>query len=162
MELNLAPVFYMQVCNLLNFSEKFGEGVAYDGWRCALFRVYLLGWKWDRSTAVQIASSIQHGEGLVALSRFTIHTKNWVWVKVRFGGVKKQGHDVLCSLASHTLRREGKGLVTLQPSSCRHDRNLMWPIRSAFFVDRIHCHEYNYVNMYLADVSILLPNCNGQ
>ena len=29
-----------------------------------------------RSTAVQIASSIQHGEGLVALSRFTIHTKN--------------------------------------------------------------------------------------
>ena len=39
-------------------------------------------------------------------------------------------------LASHTLRRERKGLVTLQPSSCRHDRNLMWPIRSALFEDR--------------------------
>ena len=30
------------------------------------------------------------------------------------------------------LRRERKGLVTLQPSSCRHDRNLSGPIR---FVD---------------------------
>ena len=39
-------------------------------------------------------------------------------------------------LASHTLRRERKGLVTLQPSSCRHDRNLMCPIRSALFEDR--------------------------
>ena len=29
------------------------------------------------------------------------------------------------SLANHTFHRERKGLVTLQPSSCRHDRNLM-------------------------------------
>ena len=29
-----------------------------------------------QSTPVQIGSSIQHREGLVALSRFTIHTKN--------------------------------------------------------------------------------------
>ena len=38
------------------------------------------------------------------------------------------------------LRRERKGLVTLRPSSCRHDRNLSGPIRSALFVDRIRCH----------------------
>ena len=44
------------------------------------------------------------------------------------------------NLASHTLRRERKALVTLQPSSCRHDRHLMWPIRSTLFVDRIRCH----------------------
>ena len=44
------------------------------------------------------------------------------------------------SLASHTLRTERKGLVTLQPSSCRHDRNLSGPIRSALFIDHIHCH----------------------
>ena len=29
------------------------------------------------------------------------------------------------NLASHTLRRERKGLVTLQPLSCPHGRNLM-------------------------------------
>ena len=29
------------------------------------------------------------------------------------------------SLASHTLHRKRKGLVTLQPSSCRNDRNLI-------------------------------------
>ena len=40
------------------------------------------------------------------------------------------------SLASHTLRRERKGLVTLQPSR----QDLRWPIRSALFVDRIRCH----------------------
>ena len=44
------------------------------------------------------------------------------------------------SLASHTLCRERKGLVMLQPSSCPHGRNLMWPIRSVHFVDHIHCH----------------------
>ena len=38
------------------------------------------------------------------------------------------------SLASHTLRRERKGLVTLQPLSCPHDKILLWPIRSALFV----------------------------
>jgi len=45
------------------------------------------------------------------------------------------------SLASNILRRERKGLVTLQPSSCPHGRNLIRPIRSALFVDRIRCHE---------------------
>ena len=44
------------------------------------------------------------------------------------------------SLASHTLRRERKGLVTLQPSSCPHDKILLWPIRSVLFVDHIRCH----------------------
>ena len=34
-----------------------------------------------------------------------------------------------------------KGLVMLQPSSCPHGRNLMWPIWSALFVDRI-CYIY--------------------
>ena len=43
------------------------------------------------------------------------------------------------SLASHTLRRERKGLVMLQPSSCPHSRNLMWPIRSVLFVAHIRC-----------------------
>ena len=47
---------------------------------------------------------------------------------------------VCVSLASHTLCRGRKGLVTLQPSSCRHDRNLSGPIRSALFVDHIYCH----------------------
>ena len=63
------------------------------------------------------------------------------------------------SLASHTLRRERKGLITRQPSSCTHGRNLMWPIRSVLFVDCIRVMEYNYVTTCLADVSILLPNC---
>ena len=58
------------------------------------------------------------------------------------------------SLTSHTLRRERKGLVTLQPSSCPHDKNLMWPIRSVLSV----VMKYNYVTTCLADVSILLPN----
>ena len=35
---------------------------------------------------------------------------------------------------------ERKGLVTLQPSSCPHGRNLMWPIRSALFILHIRCH----------------------
>ena len=34
------------------------------------------------------------------------------------------------SLASHTLRRERKGLVTLQPSSCCHGRNLLSDLHS--------------------------------
>ena len=59
-------------------------------------------------------------------------------------GGRKGGREVLpvslLNLASHTFRRERKGLVTLQPSSCRHDRNLSGPIRSALFVDRICCH----------------------
>jgi len=48
--------------------------------------------------------------------------------------------SVPLSLTSHTLRRERKGLVTLQPSSCPHDKILLWPIRSALFIDRIRCH----------------------
>ena len=39
-----------------------------------------------------------------------------------------------------SIHRERNGLVMVQPSSCCHGRNLMWPIRSALFVDRIHCH----------------------
>ena len=45
------------------------------------------------------------------------------------------------SLTSHTLHRERKSLVTLQPSSCLHNRNM----------------EFNYVPC-LVDVSIVLPN----
>ena len=33
-----------------------------------------------------------------------------------------------------------KGVVTLQPLSCRHSRNLIQLIRSALFVDCIRCH----------------------
>ena len=46
------------------------------------------------------------------------------------------------SLTSHTLnsqREEGSGHAATI-SSCCHDRNLMWPIRSTLFVDCIHCH----------------------
>ena len=43
------------------------------------------------------------------------------------------------SLTRHPFA-ERKGLVMLQPSSCRHARNLMWPIRSGLFIDRICCH----------------------
>ena len=42
----------------------------------------------------------------------------------------------------------------LQPSSCCHNRNLMWPIRSALFAYRIRCHGVQYVTC-LVDVSIL-------
>ena len=59
------------------------------------------------------------------------------------------------SLASHTLCR---GLVMLQPSSCRHDRNLMWPIRSVLFIAHICVMWYNYITMCLTDVSILLSD----
>ena len=66
---------------------------------------------------------------------------------------------MIVSLASHTLHRERKGLVMLQPSSCCHGRNLMWPalfVEIAFIV-----MEYDYVTC-LANVNILLPNCNGR
>ena len=39
----------------------------------------------------------------------------WIWLSKR---VARKS-----SLASHTLRRERKGLVTLQPSSCPHDQS---------------------------------------
>ena len=65
---------------------------------------------------------------------------------------------MFCSLASYTLCRERKGLVTLQPSSWCHSRNLLWPMKSALFC-RLHPLSWsnNYVT-YLADVSILLFN----
>ena len=59
-----------------------------------------------------------------------------------------------------SIHRERKGLVMLQPSSCCHSRNLMWPIRSMLFVDYICCHGVQLRhNMFLiADVSILLSS----
>ena len=45
-----------------------------------------------------------------------------------------------CSLTSYTLWRERKGLVTLQPSSWHHSRNLLWPMRSVLFIDCIRYH----------------------
>ena len=64
------------------------------------------------------------------------------------------------SLASHTLRRERKSLVTLQPSSCPHGRDLMWPIRSALFVhvDRIRCHGVQLHHNVFIGCQHLLPN----
>ena len=50
---------------------------------------------------------------------------------------------------------EAKGLVTLQPWSCHHGRNLMSPIKSALVVGRVM--EYNYIKCK-ADVGILLSN----
>jgi len=47
-------------------------------------------------------------------------------------------HSSLVSQA--TPFEERKGLVMLQPSSCRHGRNLMWPIRSVLFIAHI-CHH---------------------
>ena len=63
-----------------------------------------------------------------------------------------------CMLNATPFTERGKGLVTLQPSSCRHSRNLMWPIRSMLFVDHIHCHG---VQLRHCVFSILLPNRNG-
>ena len=60
------------------------------------------------------------------------------------------------------LRRERKGLVTLRPSSCRHDRNLSGPIRSALFVVRIRCHGVQLRHNVFSGCSSLLPNRNGQ
>ena len=46
-----------------------------------------------------------------------------------------------CILVSQpTLFAERKGLVMLQPSSCRHDRNF---IRSTLFVDHIRCQMFS-------------------
>ena len=52
----------------------------------------------------------------------------------------------------------GPGLVMLQPSSCRHGRNLMWPIRSVLFIAHICVMWYNYIAVCLTDVSILLSD----
>ena len=73
------------------------------------------------------------------------------------------GNSISLSLTSHTIRRERKGLVTLQPLSCYHGRNLMWPIRSAFFVDRIMSWS-TVTSQQLVDVSIyyliaMVNNC---
>ena len=50
-------------------------------------------------------------------------------------------YDNYSSLVSQaTPFAERKGLVTLQPLSCHHGRNMMWPIRSALFVACIQYH----------------------
>ena len=59
------------------------------------------------------------------------------------------------SLVSHTLHRNSKGLVMLQPLSCRHSRNLMWPIIFALFM---LSWSNNYATTCLVDVGILLCN----
>ena len=52
-----------------------------------------------------------------------------------------------CSLASHTLRREeGSGhAATIELS---HGRNLMWPIRSTLFVNRIRRHGIQLCHVF--------------
>ena len=59
---------------------------------------------------------------------------------VIFSGIALCYGDNLVSQAT-PFAAQRKGLVKLQPSSCCHRRNLMWPIRSALFVDCIRCHE---------------------
>ena len=63
------------------------------------------------------------------------------------------------SLTSHTLRRERKGLVTLQPSSCRHSRKLA-VTNEIHALCRLHPLSWssNYATMCLANVSFLLSN----
>ena len=58
---------------------------------------------------------------------------------VIFSGIALCYGDNLVSQAT-PFAAQRKGLVKLQPSSCCHRRNLMWPIRSALFVDCIRCH----------------------
>ena len=53
------------------------------------------------------------------------------------------------SLASYALCGERKGLVTLQPSSWRHSRNLMWPMRSTLFIWLICCHGTAITSQYV-------------
>ena len=55
-------------------------------------------------------------------------TVSWIWIRERKDWSRNP----------HPSLREG--LVTLQLLSCCHGRNLMWLIRTALFVDRIHCH----------------------
>ena len=63
---------------------------------------------------------------------------------VKMSAYGSSKHTVLSptspSLASHTLCRERKGLVTLQLLSCHHNRNLLWQMRPVLFVDCIRCH----------------------
>ena len=58
------------------------------------------------------------------------------------------------SLASHTLRRERKGLVVLQPLSCCHGRNLMWQIRSVLIIHRIRCHRVAIMLQHVQRTSV--------
>ena len=46
----------------------------------------------------------------------------------------------LCIVSQAIPFAERKSLVMLQPSSCPHGRNLLWPIKSALFIDCICCH----------------------
>ena len=62
------------------------------------------------------------------------------------------------TLVSQAPFAERKGVVTLQHSSCHHDRTLMWPIRSVLFIACICVVEYNYITTCLVDVSILLSD----
>ena len=69
---------------------------------------------------------------------------------------------VLPSLASHTLCRERKGLVMLQPWSCPHSGKLVQQIRSALFVDSICCYGvqlcHNVFSRCQHLITVLLPS----
>ena len=113
----------MQVCNLCRKIWRGSCNKTTGGVRYLEYTLWAASE--TQSTPVQIGSSIQHREGLVALSRFTIHTKNWVWVKVWFGGVKKQGHD------NYVPRRQlGSCSVTRPFLSLRR----VWLVRLLFCV----------------------------
>ena len=69
------------------------------------------------------------------------------------------------SLASHTLCKERKGLGMLQPLICRHNRNLLWPMRSSLLVDCIRyqgvalCQSVFSKCQHLIYVTTLFDHC---
>ena len=63
------------------------------------------------------------------------------------------------SLASHTLCTGGSSHT--RPPSCHHGRHLLWPMRSALFIDCIRLHLLSWSKNYvtcLTDVSIMWSN----
>ena len=65
-------------------------------------------------------------------------------------------HDDSINIVSQaTPFAERKGLVTLQPLSCPHGRNLTWPIRSVLFLDRVRCHEVVLCHVFNMTCSII-------
>ena len=109
--------------------------------------------KWYHLKELTESFLLKHRWTFAKITASTLWKKFWMsGIAITLSLYNLSLHQTVCDgLASHTLRRERKDLVTLQSSSCPHGRNLMWPIRSALFVDHIRFRTV----VYLADV---LPN----
>ena len=117
-----------------------------------LLRCIKLAWNdkstWQSSGHIVAITIMRWQLSEALLSRSGATRERWACEKGQGGKIcrtkpvckEKKREDVnklLCphiSVASHTLHRERKVLVALQPFSCPYGRNLMWPIRSPLFV----------------------------